>query len=204
MKERILTTAEIARMLKLNPTTINKYVDDNQLTAFRTPGGHRRVRESDFLRFLKKFSIPVPLEITRGERMLKVQLIDDDHEFTKWLQEELVEVSKDIFVHFNNDSYTGLMDISIIKPDILVLDYFMPHLDGAAFLKKFKNHERFQTTDVVVVSGYPKPDIETEVLGLGARAFFTKPLDLDEFCKFIFAQYEVDTRYTDNERSQVI
>ena len=191
MRDKIFTTTEIARMLEMNPTTINNYIDGNLLKAFRTPGGHRRVKGSDFIEFLKSYSIPVPEEITGGLQGLRVQIIDDDIEFSKWLREELLLFAPDITVHCNDNGYTGLLDISEVKPDLLVLDYVMPPMNGTEFLESFRNHERFKSTDVVVVTGFPEPGLKTKVLGLGARAFFTKPLDLDEFLTFFRGQYEV-------------
>lgn len=204
MRDKIFTTKEIAEMLELNPTTINKYVDGNILRAFRTPGGHRRVRESDLLLFLKNYSIPVPYEITAAKRGLKVQIIDDDIEFCKWLRDELKSASPDIIVHYNDNSYTGLLDISIVKPDLLVLDYVMPHLNGTEFLESFRNHEQFKSTDIVIVTGYPEPQVEKKMLDLGAKAFFIKPLDFEEFMNFIQKHYEVKIAARTSDRTQAL
>jgi excisionase family DNA binding protein len=204
LRDRIFTTTEIARMLELNPTTINKYVDDRILRAFRTPGGHRRVRESDLMEFLKDYAIPVPLELTGRRRGLKVQIIDDDAEFSRSLREELVAISPNVSVHCNDSGYAGLLDISIFKPDLLILDYVMPHLDGAEFMECFRNHVHFKSTEVVVVTGYPDPEVEARVLGLGARAFFTKPLDMGAFLAFFRGCYEVSNDVDGSQRAQAL
>jgi excisionase family DNA binding protein len=204
MRDRTFTTAEIARMLELNPTTINKYVDERILRAFRTPGGHRRVMESDLMDFLKDYAIPVPLELTSRRRGLRVQIIDDDAEFTKNLREELVAFSPEVSVHCNDSGYTGLLDISIFKPDLLILDYVMPHLDGAEFMECFRNHDQFKSTEVVVVTGYPDPEIEARVMALGARAFFMKPLDMDAFITFFRGTYEVRIDGGSSHRAQAV
>ncbi len=44
-----LTTHDIARMLQVDASTITKWIDKNLLLAYRTPGGHRRVRTSDLV-----------------------------------------------------------------------------------------------------------------------------------------------------------
>jgi len=204
MRDKTFTTAEIARMLELNPTTINKYVDERILRAFRTPGGHRRVRESDFMDFLKDYSIPVPLELAHLRRGLRVQIIDDDAEFSRNLREELTAFSPDISIHCNDSGYTGLLDVSIFKPDLLILDYVMPHLDGAEFMECFRNHDQFKSTEVVVVTGYPNPEIEARVMALGARAFFTKPLDIEAFLNFFKGAYEVRIHDSSSHRIQAV
>ena len=57
--ECIYTTHEVAQLLQVNASTIAKWIDQGHLVAFRTPGGHRRVRASDFERFCTEFKIPV-------------------------------------------------------------------------------------------------------------------------------------------------
>ena len=204
MRDRIFTTTEIARMLELNPTTINNYVDERILRAFRTPGGHRRVMESDLMEFLKDYAIPVPLELTSLRRGLRVQIIDDDSAFSKNLRDELIAFSPDVNVHCNDSGYTGLLDLSIFMPDLLILDYVMPHLDGAEFMERFRSHGQFRSTEVVVVTGYPAPEVEARVLALGARAFFVKPLDMGAFLTFFRGIYEVRIDGGSSPRAQAV
>ena len=56
---RLFTTHEVAHLLQVDASTVAKWVDQGKLTAFRTPGGHRRVRDSDFREFCERFKIPV-------------------------------------------------------------------------------------------------------------------------------------------------
>lgn len=56
---RLFTTHEVAALLQVDASTIAKWIDSGKLVAFRTPGSHRRVKESDFKAFCEKFQIPV-------------------------------------------------------------------------------------------------------------------------------------------------
>ncbi|RLD16155.1 MAG: hypothetical protein DRI36_06100, partial [Caldiserica bacterium] len=60
MSEKTFTTFDIAKILDVYPSTVAKWIDKGELNAFTTPGGHRRVRKSDLVSFLKKHNIPVP------------------------------------------------------------------------------------------------------------------------------------------------
>ena len=44
--ERVLTPAEVARMLRVDPKTVTRWAAAGRLDSIRTPGGHRRFRES--------------------------------------------------------------------------------------------------------------------------------------------------------------
>jgi excisionase family DNA binding protein len=41
----LYTTHDISRLLQVDPSTVSKWIDRGILLAFRTPGGHRRVRK---------------------------------------------------------------------------------------------------------------------------------------------------------------
>lgn len=43
MKE-ILTTKEVAELFRVGQRTVYRWIDNNRLDAFQTPGGHWRVR----------------------------------------------------------------------------------------------------------------------------------------------------------------
>lgn len=40
--DQLLTPAEVARIFRVNPTTVNRWASEGRLTFIRTPGGHRR------------------------------------------------------------------------------------------------------------------------------------------------------------------
>jgi excisionase family DNA binding protein len=57
--EPLLTTHEVAKLLQVDASTIAKWMSQGKLTGFRTPGGHRRVRESDLRAFCERYQMPV-------------------------------------------------------------------------------------------------------------------------------------------------
>lgn len=42
-----LTPAEVARIFRVDPKTVSRWAKQGRLASFKTPGGHRRFRESD-------------------------------------------------------------------------------------------------------------------------------------------------------------
>ena len=56
--EKTYTTFQIADICNVRPTTIIKWANQQRIKAYTTPGGHRRIRESDLLDFLKKYNFP--------------------------------------------------------------------------------------------------------------------------------------------------
>jgi excisionase family DNA binding protein len=50
--ERLLTPAEVAHMFGVDPKTVTRWAAAGLIGSIRTPGGHRRFRESELAAFL--------------------------------------------------------------------------------------------------------------------------------------------------------
>jgi len=74
--DQLFTTHDISRLLQVDPSTVSKWIDKGILMAFRTPGGHRRVRSSDLRTFLIAHQMPVPEEL--GSGVIRLLVVDDE------------------------------------------------------------------------------------------------------------------------------
>lgn len=45
--ERLLTPGEVAEMFRVDPKTVTRWAAAGRITSIRTPGGHRRFRETE-------------------------------------------------------------------------------------------------------------------------------------------------------------
>lgn len=46
-KDPLMTPGEVADLLRVDPKTVTRWAAANKIPSLRTPGGHRRFRESD-------------------------------------------------------------------------------------------------------------------------------------------------------------
>ena len=51
--DNILTPAEVALMLRVDPKTVTRWANKEKMVSFRTPGGHRRFWESDIRKLMQ-------------------------------------------------------------------------------------------------------------------------------------------------------
>ena len=56
--ESLLTPAEVATMFRVDPKTVTRWAASGRITSIRTPGGHRRFRESEVRALLRGDSEP--------------------------------------------------------------------------------------------------------------------------------------------------
>jgi len=52
--ERLLTPGEVAALFRVDPKTVTRWAASGRITSIRTPGGHRRFRESEVRALLRQ------------------------------------------------------------------------------------------------------------------------------------------------------
>jgi PAS domain S-box-containing protein len=66
-------------------------------------------------------------------------------------------------------------------PDLVITDFRMPHMDGAAFIRHFRSDPRCLDVPVMVVTAYEDRSFRYEALEAGATDFLLSPVDQQEF-----------------------
>ncbi len=56
--DRLLTPGEVAALYRVDPKTVTRWAAAGRLGSIRTPGGHRRFRESEIRALLEGDGIP--------------------------------------------------------------------------------------------------------------------------------------------------
>ncbi len=51
--ERLLTPGEVAALFRVDPKTVTRWAASGRISSIRTPGGHRRFRESEVRALLR-------------------------------------------------------------------------------------------------------------------------------------------------------
>ena len=66
-------------------------------------------------------------------------------------------------------------------PDLILLDLNLPRMDGREVLKEIKGDPKLRRVPVVVLTSSTSVDDISRTYDLGANAYVSKPIDLDEF-----------------------
>jgi signal transduction histidine kinase len=78
-------------------------------------------------------------------------------------------------VHTAADAATGLQIIEEFGPELVLLDYMMPRMDGLTLLKEVK--QRFPDTYVIMFTGKGSEEIAVELMKAGASDYVLKPFN---------------------------
>ncbi len=166
-----LTLGQAARFLGVAQSTIRKWSDQGRVPAFYTPGGHRRYRRTDLEAFLDRSG---PGGKPKSGPL--VLIVDDDEKVR-----ELVRVNLEFegyLVREAGSADEGLTAIDEAKPDLILLDVMMPHVDGWEMLRRVQEQYGAGVIPVVMFSGKVDEEAQTRAALGGAQAFVGKPFDL--------------------------
>lgn len=178
------TTFEISQICGVNPTTVQNWIKSKKIRAFRTPGGHRRVRREELILFLKEFGMPLPAELAAAKP--RIMVVDDERDVADLLEALMRSGSGDVDVVNVQSGIDALLMIGESSPDLLILDIRMPGMNGYEVCRKLKTSANTRSIKIVAISGDHDPDVKERILKAGADLFYTKPLEMASFREHCF------------------
>jgi excisionase family DNA binding protein len=176
--DRLLTSHEVGALLQVNPSSVNKWVKEGRIQAFRTPGGHRRIRARDLVEFLDVHKMPIPKGLSGASRR-RLLIVDDDSAHLRAIERLLKPKLDRVQVSFATNGIDALVQVGSFKPNLIVLDVYMPELDGLEVCRRLKANPETQSIEVIVTSAQLTADLESKAMGAGASRVMRKPIDLN-------------------------
>jgi len=105
----------------------------------------------------------------------RVLVVDDDARTRDAVARLLTEEGYDASVAADGEEACGML--ASLHPDLVLTDLEMPRLDGRGLLLRMKT--LFPQTPVIVLSARGVGDGARSVEGMGAAAYFAKPIQID-------------------------
>lgn len=108
---------------------------------------------------------------------LKVLVVDDEHTMRKVTRSLLQAIGVKTILEAS-DGRAGLAAICAHAPDLVILDWRMPILNGADFVREVRSPDRFPQADVpiIMLTGFGERSRVIEAVRLGVNEFLVKPV----------------------------
>jgi two-component system chemotaxis response regulator CheY len=109
--------------------------------------------------------------------ILKVLVVDDDHAMRKVVRTMLTGIGVKT-VYEACDGMSGLDAIRAHAPDLVIVDWEMPGIDGAQFVRMVRSPGEFPMPDVpiIMLSGHSERWRVIEAARIGAHEYLLKPV----------------------------
>jgi len=108
----------------------------------------------------------------------KILVVDDEPAVRKTLGAALSRSGFD--VAYAVDGFEADRKTIQFQPHIVILDIFMPKIDGFEVCQRIKGNLDSAKMKIIAISGYESKDIQQQIFRCGADRFFLKPLNLTE------------------------
>ena len=150
--KEVFTTYDAARICNANIASIKNWIAKGLLRAFRTPGGHYRIKRRDLELFVQKYNMPYPFA---EKAQKKIYALDADAKAVRVLKSAAVG---HLFCSFG-EPLAAALHIGLERPDVLFLDYNSSAFDGSGFLAMLLEHAETRNIQVVLfTSGLDKQE----------------------------------------------
>ena len=169
-------TSYAAKLLGLSVGTIQNLVEKNELQAWKTQGGHRRISMQSIREYQRRHNIMTSNTDTVS-RHLKVLLVEDDPVTREMLRTICNNCEVPIDCTAMSSGLEALIDISSIMPDVLIADLNMPGVDGFQLLKTLRHNPMFSRMTTLVISALTADEIEQRGPLPEGVIFISKPVN---------------------------
>jgi len=173
--KEVLTTFEAAKLCHVSYNTIKNWIKRGLLDAYRTAGGHLRIKSADLEVFCREHSIPMDREALPQSR--KVLVIDDEESIRVALQEALLQYPEKFDVYAAADGFEAGSLMESVRPDLVILDLVMPGMDGFKVCQNIRRSPSLKHVKIVVLTGFPSDRNIERAKELGADLCLAKPID---------------------------
>ncbi|MGB4010255.1 MAG: response regulator [Zwartia sp.] len=164
-----------AKLLGLSVGTIQGLVEKNELHAWKTQGGHRRISMQSIRDYQRQHGMT---EASEKTQYLKVLIVEDDAAMLEVFKSTIDGWTLPVDCSLMSSAMEALIDINTIKPDLLITDLKMPGVDGFELLRTLRANPSFSSMVLVAMTGLSTEEI-AERGGLPAQAVtIHKPVDM--------------------------
>ena len=183
-------TSYAAKLLGVSVGTVQGLVEKNDLKAWKTQGGHRRISMQSIQEYQRRHNLS-PASLIQGEDKLRVLVVEDDEPTRVMLQTNFDQWGLPLDAIMYASAMEALLDMPTLQPQVLLTDLRMPNVDGFEFVRTLSEHTIFNSLAVVVITGMTPDEIASKGGLPDGVQFLQKPIDMDWLRGFLDALMSV-------------
>ena len=173
--QKAFTTFEAAKICHVTHHSIKNWIKQGLIKASRTPGGHYRILEQDLDKFREQYDM-FPRE--KHAAKLRVMVVDDDPDALAMMDNILTAEGMEL-IKVNDATEVGLK-ASQMMPDLILLDFLMPELNGFDVCRALRNNEQTRSIPIMAVTCLTKEEEIERIFACGADEYLAKPFKVDK------------------------
>jgi excisionase family DNA binding protein len=170
-------TSYAAKLLNLSVGSTQSLVEKNELIAWKTQGGHRRISIESIYQYQNRANLS-PKAPNHNGHYLKVMVVEDDDNTRAMYQAHFDEWDLPLDAILQASAIEALLDIPVVNPQVLVTDLRMPGIDGVEMLRQLSAHPQYAHLAVIVITGLSEEEISSYGELPAGTHMLRKPIDM--------------------------
>lgn len=180
-KKTYFTTIETSKLLGVSVRTVQLWVENGTLEAWKTAGGHRRIpTESVHKKLREQDTGFVEESDTNQQKNKRILIVEDNPTVSIFYKAAIGSWQLPIDITTADDGFSGLVKIGQEVPDLIISDIYMPGMDGLQMIQSLYKSQLINPEQMIIISGLDDEEIR-ERGGIPADiTFFHKPVDVEK------------------------
>jgi excisionase family DNA binding protein len=148
--QEVMSTRAAAARLGVALRTVQLWVEQGSLQAWKTVGGHRRVLVSSVERMMADRQ--ARLQSANPDHPLRLLVVEDDARLRRLYELDVPSWTPSVQLELAKDGFEGLLKVGTFRPDVIITDLMMPGMDGFGMIAALRNDPSVTARIVVVTA----------------------------------------------------
>ncbi len=176
--DKVFTTKQAAELLGVSLRTVQLWVESGVLKAWKTAGGHRRIARESVEALLKEKL--QALGETSDDSPFRILVVEDEPDILRLYQLSIESWGLPVEIHTAKNGIEGLLRIGQLRPDVLISDLLMPHMDGLEMIRILRGKPECRAMTIIVVTTLDPLEVQERGGLPGKVKLFTKPIPFEQ------------------------
>jgi excisionase family DNA binding protein len=170
--KEIFSTHDAARICRVTPMTVIRWIKEGKIPAFKTAGGHRRILYADLVRFCAARGIPFGGgELVEAGRVL---VADADSAMREAIAEAVRAVDPGLTLEEAGDAFAAGRQLAEFHPSLIFLDQRLPGVDVHELCARLARDPDDPVAVIILLANH-STDAERAFKSRGALGCVAKP-----------------------------
>lgn len=157
-----LTSQEAAKALGVSLRTVQLWVENGSLNAWKTEGGHRRITKESVIDLLGKRKTQIESSERTVGKKIKVLVVEDEHVQIMMYQLRFDQWGLPVELDTAKNGFDALMKISTNPPDVLITDLSLPGMDGIQMVDTLVSSYNILDMKIIAITSLTKEEISAK------------------------------------------
>lgn len=187
-QDEYCSTSAAALLLGVSPGTVQQMVESGLLDAWKTTGGHRRIRVASIHDYLTHQGRPLPRSGASDIPHLRVLIAEAEPVYQTLYRDTLESWSLPLNLVQVDNGVDALLEIGRQMPDLLIVDATLPAVDGLDMVRRLRTNPTLAPMDIIAVSDRPREEVMARGELPTDVTLYGKPIPFHELHGYIQAR----------------